>query len=95
MDVDTVEVNTLSIEDRNQLQKEGKCFNCQKVGHIGRNCPNKKDAPKNGIPCMNQGMSGQVTKAEEGGKKAVAEEIKAMIAEERNELLDNLVLQGF
>ena len=58
MDVDTVEVNTLSIKDRNQLQKEGKCFNCQKVGHIGRNCPNKKDTPKNGISRMNQGMSG-------------------------------------
>jgi hypothetical protein len=39
-------------------------------------------------------MSACTTKAEEQGK-TVIEEIKAMTAEERDELLDNLVLQGF
>ena len=56
MDVDIIKVNTLSIEEQNQLQKEGKCFNCQKVGHISKNCPNKRDTPKNGMLCTNQGM---------------------------------------
>jgi Zinc knuckle len=95
MDVDAAEVNALSVEEQNQLQKEGKCFNCQKVEHIGKNCSSKRDASKNSTLCANQGMSAHVAKTEEGGKKAVAEEIKAMTAEERNELLDNLVLQGF
>jgi hypothetical protein len=43
---------------------------------------------------MNQGMSTRITKVEKEGK-TVVEEIKAMTAEEWNELLDNLVLQGF
>ena len=95
MDVDVAEVNALSVEEQNRLQKEGKCFNCQKVRHIGKNCPNKRDTSKNSTLCTNQGMSACIIKAKGEGKKAVAEEIKAMTAEKRNKLLDNLVLQGF
>jgi hypothetical protein len=39
-------------------------------------------------------MSARTTKAEEK-EKTIVEEIKAMTAEERDELLDNLILQGF
>ena len=92
MDVDVAEVNALSVEEQNHLQKEGKCFNCQKVRHIGKNCPNKRDTPKNSTLCTNQGISAYIIKAKGEGKKAVVEEIKAMMAEKRNKLLDNLVL---
>jgi hypothetical protein len=39
-------------------------------------------------------MNAHITKVKKEGK-TVVEEIKAMTAEEWNELLDNLVLQGF
>jgi hypothetical protein len=29
-------------EDRSQLMKEGKCFECKQPGHVSRNCPFKK-----------------------------------------------------
>jgi hypothetical protein len=94
MEVDTVEVNALTAEEQTRLQKEGKCFNCKKTGHLSKDCPEKKNAPRNNEHRANQGMSAPTTKAEEK-EKTIVEEIKAMTAEERDELLDNLVLQGF
>ena len=31
----------LNDEERERLQKEGRCFRCKKQGHLSRNCPNK------------------------------------------------------
>lgn len=33
----------LTIEDRTQLMKAGKCFYCKQEGHLARDCPIKKD----------------------------------------------------
>ena len=89
------ELNALSVEERNHLQKEGRCFNCRKTGHMSRACPTKQDAPKK-IASENQKSTIRTTKAEEeGSEKKMAESIKAMTMEERNELLDDLVLAGF
>jgi hypothetical protein len=51
-DPDTMEVNTvhtettrtnhLSDEEWQRLLKEGRCFNCKKLGHMTRTCPNKQ-----------------------------------------------------
>jgi hypothetical protein len=29
-------------EDKNQFKKEGRCFNCDKQGHMAQKCPDKK-----------------------------------------------------
>jgi hypothetical protein len=96
---DSAKVNALSVEERNKLQKDRKCFNCKKVGHQSRNCPNKENAPKShNNQHRNQGMTMQVAEAEEKGekkKKELTESIKTMSMEERNDLLDDLVLAGF
>ena len=96
MEIDAAELNALSVEERNRLQKEGRCFNCRKTGHMSRACPTKQDAPKKTMS-ENQRSTIHTTKAEEEGseKKKMAESIKAMTMEERNELLDDLVLAGF
>ena len=96
MEIDTAELNALSVEERNRLQKEGHCFNCRKTGHMSRACPTKQDASKK-IASENQKSTIRTTKAEEEGseKKKMAESIKAMTMEERNKLLDDLVLAGF
>ena len=36
-----MDVDALSIEDHTKLMKEGKCFRCQKTGHMAVDCPDK------------------------------------------------------
>jgi hypothetical protein len=33
MEVDGAAVNALSVEEKQQLVKEGKCFTCKRIGH--------------------------------------------------------------
>ena len=42
MDVDTIQVNQLSAEDKEKCVKEGHCFRCQEQGHRSKECPRKK-----------------------------------------------------
>jgi hypothetical protein len=99
MDLDVVEVNALTTDEKTKLQKEGRCFLCKRLGHISRVCPNKKNgnAPH---PPQNISTTARVTeieteKVEIAPKEAMVNQIKAMSAEQRNQLLDDLVLQGF
>ena len=95
MDLNATRVDALTIEEKMRLQKEGRCFHCKKMGHISRNCQQKKEnAPVTGRG--NQGTTTQVTEVEEKDRdEKMIEEIKGMTGEERNALLDKLVLQGF
>jgi Zinc knuckle len=39
---DATHTNHLSDEEWQRLLKEGQCFNCKKLGHMTRTCPNKQ-----------------------------------------------------
>ena len=41
MDVDAMRTNKLSKEEQDKLREERRCFNCQKKGHLARNCRKK------------------------------------------------------
>ena len=43
MEVDAIKTGGLSDEEKAKLLKEGRCFRCKKVGHMSRNCPDKKN----------------------------------------------------
>ena len=76
MEIDTAELNALSVEERNHLQKEGHCFNCRKTGHMSHACPTKQDTSKKTAP-ENQRSTIRITKAKEEGneKKKMAESV--------------------
>ena len=65
------------------------------MGHISRNCQQRKE----NAPATNRGNQGttvRVTEVEEKDRdERLIEDIKGMSGEERNALLDKLVLQGF
>jgi hypothetical protein len=62
MEVDTVRTETtranrLSDEEQQRLLKEGRCFNCKKLSHMTRTCPNKQRMSRN----TNNRQGGQMT----------------------------------
>jgi hypothetical protein len=45
MDVDAVWVLSPEQEKKRKLRKEGKCFLCEKQGHLAQDCPKKRQNP--------------------------------------------------
>jgi hypothetical protein len=45
MDVDAVQVLSPEQEKKRKLCKEGKCFLCEKQGHLTQDCPKKRQNP--------------------------------------------------
>jgi hypothetical protein len=67
-DPNAMDVDRLTIEERNTLMKEGKCFKCRQFGHLSRDC-------KPG----NQSQQKQPEQKKWGGREAFTH-IQAMIA---------------
>ena len=61
MEVDAIKTGRLSDEEKAKLLKEGRCFRCKKMGHLSRNCPDKKDS-KGKAADKPRSSSGQFTK---------------------------------
>ena len=40
-DPNAMDVDAMSIEERNELMKKGACFRCKKPGHLSKDCPTK------------------------------------------------------
>jgi hypothetical protein len=43
-DPNTMDVDAITTERRNEMMKKGLCFKCEKPGHISRDCPDDKPA---------------------------------------------------
>ena len=37
-----MDVDSMSTDECSQLMKKGACFNCKKIRHLSKDCPNKK-----------------------------------------------------
>ena len=95
MDLDTAQVDALTTEEKMCLQKEGCCFHCKKMGHISKNCQQRKENTPV-TSCRNQGTTACVTEVKEKEHdERMIEEIKGMSSKKRNVLLNKLALQGF
>ena len=45
MDVDAIRANTMDKDKKDRLRKEGRCFFCEKQGHLSRQCLKKQRGP--------------------------------------------------
>jgi len=46
-----MDVDALSIKQREEAMKKGACFGCREVGHISCNCPKKRQGGYGGRGC--------------------------------------------
>jgi Zinc knuckle len=94
MDVDTIRTAPLTEEMKKKLQAKGRCYHCQKQGHMSHNCPAKKKKPEQKGTQRTATHVGEV--AEE--KTLITEELKAglmaLSATEKDKFINDMVLQG-
>ena len=45
-DPNAMDVDTMSIEERNKLMKKGACFRCKKTRHLTKDCPTKNKSTR-------------------------------------------------
>lgn len=46
-DLNAMDIDALTIDERMALMKKGVCFNCKAVGHMAKDCPKKERKPFN------------------------------------------------
>ena len=96
MDVDTAMLAVIAAEEKQKLLKEGRCFNCKKLGHISQNCPTKTNNNGSNNSHGNHGMTARATKVTDGKEETdLMEQIGNLTMEERSALMDEMVLKGF
>ena len=96
MDVDAATLAAIAAEEKQRLMKEGRCYNCKKMGHISRNCPTKADKNAPNTNRGNQGMTARAAEITDGKEEPdLMEQIGNLTMEERSALMDEMVLKGF
>jgi hypothetical protein len=97
MDIDTTELDRLSIEEREQHMQERRCFHCHKIGHFARECRSKQTSAQNSKPSYVKPNTNYVKKYD--GFKKTASTARAMIRnlvedmdeEEKEKLIEEVV----
>ena len=41
-DPNAMDVDSMSVDERSNLMRQGACFNCKIRGHLAKDCPNKR-----------------------------------------------------
>jgi hypothetical protein len=84
-----MDVDRLTVEERDKLLKEGKCFRCRRTGHRANECPENKDDKKKGKEVPKKKMNGRELHAH------VRALFKEMTEEDRDEFLKGAKEAGF
>jgi hypothetical protein len=84
-----MDVDRLTIEERNQLMKEGRCCKCRNTGHWANKCPEEENNKKKGKKVPKKKMNGRELHAH---VKAL---FKEMMVKDRDEFLKGAEEAGF
>jgi Zinc knuckle len=93
MDVDATTFTPLTEAEKKKLLAEGRCFRCQKQGHMSKQCPIKKGGGMTtGKPPPYQPKAGssRINVAEEA-EKPKTEEVKEMLLKMTKEKCDKML----
>jgi Retrotransposon gag protein/Zinc knuckle len=98
----------LSPEELKKLRTEGRCFKCKKQGHMSKNCPDRKGTSQKPSAKVveateestdddkDETQSQTSTKVgSTKGKGKLMAQINALTIEEKEELFDKLISEGF
>jgi hypothetical protein len=88
-DPNAMDVDRLTIEERDKLLKEGKCFRCRRTGHRANKCPESDDEKKKGKEVLKKKINGRELHAH------VRALFKEMTEEDRDEFLKGAEEAGF
>jgi Zinc knuckle len=89
-DPNAMDVDRLTVEERDKLLKEGKCFRCRKTGHRAKKCPEEEN--------NNKKKGKEVPKKKMNGRELHAHVwalFKEMMEEDRDEFLKGAEEVGF
>ena len=96
MDVDVATLAAIAAEEKQKLLKEGRYFNCKKLGHVSRNCPTKTNNNTPNNSHGNHGMTAHTAETTNSKDKTdFMEQIGNLTMKERSALMDEMVLKGF
>jgi hypothetical protein len=105
MDVDTMEINSLTKDEKDKYMRKGLCFYCKETGHVSRNCPKKKGWSQdnqrggssrqwNAPPAARAAQIEEQPKNEEkeGDLKELTKCFKKLRKEEQNALFEDILV---
>jgi hypothetical protein len=84
-----MDVDRLTVEERNKLMKEGRCFKCRNTGHWANKFPEENDDKKKGKEVPKKKMNGRELHAH------VQASFKEMTEEDRDKFLEGAKEAGF
>jgi Zinc knuckle len=93
MDVDTICTAPLTEEVKKKLQAEGRCYHCQKQGHMSHNCPAKKKTEQKG-PQHTAAHVGEVAEEKTLSTEELKAGLMALSVTNKDKFIDNMVLLG-
>jgi len=95
MDTSATAQKAITEADKEKYRKESRCFECDKQGHIARNCPSKKARARTIKTPDASETASIISKAltEETTTASIASQISKLTDEERDELI--AAMQGF
>ena len=74
IDIDVIRAGTMDKDKKDKLQKEGRCFFCEKQGHLSRQCPKKQGSNKSVMPAAPKIQVRTTKSAEEDEATQVGDE---------------------
>ena len=95
-----MDVDTLSMDKRNDMMRKGLCFHCNKAGHISKFCPEKRRASTStSTPTSPPSYAPSPTTSKRMNPKELVAHIRSVTAQmgpdEKEEFLDEAEKEGF